>query len=286
MKILLFGANGQLGHDIQKELYKHDFITFSTNDFDFLSETKFSFSGDVDIVVNCMAMTDTSLCEIETTFAYKLNSERVGEIAEFCSGKDIPLFHFSTDYVFDGREKRAYEESDLPNPLNVYGASKLAGEEKALEKHKKVFIFRVSSLYGINGKNFIMTILEKASEENELTLVNDQFMSPTHSLDVARVVKHFVDNKITDYGIYHASNNGVCSWAEFTKEILNLRGLNNSIKEISYKDFPTDVQRPEYGELSIKKLEKYYQMPTWQESLSEFMGLLKEKTGEPKGVQK
>lgn len=276
MNILLFGASGQLGHDIQKELSEFEIDCFSSKEFDFASDKKIKLNKTYDLVINCMAMTNTGLCEDEEELALKLNSDRVGEIAEYCHKHDIPLFHFSTDYVFDGASQIAFTEESKTNPLSVYGKSKLAGEVEAFLKHDKVFVFRVSSLYGIGGNNFVKTILGKAREGNELTIVNDQFMSPTHSLDVARAVKTFIKTKNTDYGIYHASNTGVCSWFEFTKEILSVAGLDVPVKEVSYTDFPAKLERPVYSELDTTKIKKYFDMPKWQDSLLEFMSLMGE----------
>ncbi|TNF29449.1 MAG: dTDP-4-dehydrorhamnose reductase [Deltaproteobacteria bacterium] len=274
MKILLFGATGQLGQDIQKVFEGASITKFSSKEFDFSSTDKLVVNDQYDIIINAMAMTNTGLCEEQSSLAYKLNAERVGEISKLAAFMDAVLFHFSTDYVFDGLEKKKYTETDLPSPVSIYGASKLAGEFHAKMYHKKIFVFRVSSLFGVGGNNFVKVMLQKAKNGESLTVVDDQFMSPTHSLDVARVVKYFVDNKVEDYGVFHVSNQGVCSWFEFTKEILNIAGLNVELSPVSHTQFPAKLRRPEYSPLDISKISKYHQMPDWKVALGEFLGLL------------
>ena len=277
MRNLLFGASGQLGQDIQKVFSDHQIDCFSSKEFDFSSDKKLEINETYDVIINAMAMTNTGLCEDEADRAYKLNATRVGEISKLAASIDALFFHFSTDYVFDGLEKKTYCEEDLPNPVSVYGASKLAGEYHAKMYNEKTFVFRVSSLFGVGGNNFIKTMLSKASEGGPLTVVNDQFMTPTHSLDVARAVKSFIDQDVKDYGVYHVSNSGVCSWYEFTQEIMKKAGKEVEIKPVSHTDFPAKLKRPEYSPMANDKVSKLLKMPDWQNALDEFLELLGEK---------
>jgi dTDP-4-dehydrorhamnose reductase len=277
MKILLFGASGQLGQDIQKVFSEATISCYSSKEFNFLSDEPLVVQGEYDLVINCMAMNDTGGCESKVAEAYKLNSQRVGEIAKLASEKKATFFHFSTDYVFDGIGRKKYSEEDLPNPVSVYGSSKLAGEYHAKMYNEKTFVFRVSSLFGVNGNNFVKSMLSKAAEDNRLTVVNDQFMSPTHSLDVAKAVKLFMDQDVKDYGVYHVSNSGVCSWFEFTQEIMEKAGKEVEIKPVSHTDFPAKLKRPEYSPMANDKVSKLFNMPKWEEALDEFLVLLGEK---------
>ncbi|MBT7610770.1 MAG: dTDP-4-dehydrorhamnose reductase [Bacteriovoracaceae bacterium] len=287
-KILLFGATGQLGHDIQNVFKQsEDFAIIP------LSSKDFYFSGDKDLqlflkdnwpfdcLINAMAMTNTGLCEDQEKLAYKINEKAVREMAMFCQSKDIPMFHFSTDYIFDGKrdfnKRNAYSEKDQTNPLSVYGASKLAGEQALMETSKKYFIFRVSSLYGSvpGGNNFVNTMLKFSKEKDELKIVNDQFMSPTHTQDIAKAVHYFIINKIQDYGIYHCSDRGVCSWHEFTLEIMRSIGCDINVIPVSHIEFPSKLERPSYSELDNEKLSRYIKMPKWQDSLKEYLDILR-----------
>lgn len=276
MKLLLLGANGQLGSEIAQQLSDFDVTKLTKKEFDFASEEPFSYSGEFDFVINAMAFTSTGLCEEQPLNAYYLNSVRVGELSKFSAKQNATFIHFSTDYVFDGNSYSPYDEKAKVAPLSIYGSSKLAGEYEALMYNKKTFVFRISSLYGIHGNNFVKFILEKAKAGESLKIVGDQYMTPTHTLDVAKMVLSMIQNKVSDYGVYHASNVGRCTWAEFAKTFLELADLSPHFQEVSWKDFPAKLRRPIDGSLNVEKLKKYYEMPSWQNSLQEFINIWKE----------
>lgn len=271
MKVLILGASGQLGSELTQILSAHKLCTLSSKDFDFNNKEPFLFNENYDVVINAMAMTNTGLCEEEVELAYRLNAARVGEIAQQCQAHGSKFVHFSTDYVFDGNSYSAYSEESPVSPLSRYGLSKLAGEFEALMYCEKTFVFRVSSLYGINGNNFVKFILDKASKGEPIKVVEDQVMSPTHAKDVARVVKKFIEDDIENYGVYHCSNEGKCSWYEFAKEFLSYANIEAEIEAVSWKDFPAKLRRPIDSHMSVDKLKKYYPMPGWQSSLKEFI---------------
>lgn len=280
MKVLLLGAKGQLGTEIANMLSDYEVDQMDRKDFDFESEEPFALSVDqsdnYDVVINSMAFTNTGLCEDQPLKAYYLNSVRVGEIAKQAQKMGATFFHISTDYVFDGNSYASYDEASQVGPLSIYGSSKLAGEYEAQMYCDKCFVLRVSSLYGIHGNNFVKFILEKAAKGESLQVVSDQTMSPTHALDVAKVIRNFIDQKNLDYGVYHSSNVGKCTWSEFAKEFLKLAGFSADFKEVSWKDFPAKLRRPIDSSMSVEKLKKYYDMPTWQESLKEFIQIWEE----------
>lgn len=271
MKILIIGANGQLGSELVQILSSHDLTKYTLEEFDFSSEEPFVLDDSYDFVLNAMAMTNTGACEDEPEIAYKLNAIRVGEMAKQCQLKNTTFVHFSTDYVFDGNSYSAYTEESAVAPLSRYGVTKLAGEYEALMYCQKTFVFRIASLYGINGNNFVKTMLEKAKKGEPLKVVNDQVMSPTHAKDVARVVKSFLESDNTNYGVYHCSNEGKCSWYEFAKEFLSYAKIEVPVEAVSWKDFPAKLRRPIDSHMSVEKLKKYYPMPDWQSSLKEFI---------------
>lgn len=283
-KIVLFGATGQLGYDIQSVFKDSEYIIIplSSKDFDFsnnydcteLLSEKWPF----DYLINAMALTDTTLCEEDPELANKINHLAVVKMAEFCSSKSIPLYHFSTDYIFDGKKGDSYVESDSPNPLNNYGESKKKAEDAISSLHKTSFIFRVSSLFGTNpvANNFVNSIIEKSKTLKELSIVSDQMMSPTHTLDIARAVKHFIQNDITKYGIYNCSSSDGCSWFTFANEIIKKMEISVDVKEVSHTVYPSKLVRPESSILSTNKLNGIFKMPSWREALDEFLEIKKE----------
>lgn len=280
-KVVIFGNSGQLGQDIVqllKSINEYDLILPNREDLEKL-DLVFSSLSQNDIVINSLAMTNTGLCEDEIEQAYKINTFFVHDIAKRCATKKIFLFQISTDYVFDGLQNDEYQESDLPKPLSLYGASKLAGEEMSLAYNPQTFVFRVSSLYGINSKNgnFIETMVKKAKAKDSISVVADQFMSPTHTLDVAKTILHFISNEVKEYGIYHVTGEGRCSWYEFTQEIFRVFNINEKILKVSHTDFPAKLKRPVCAVLSNKKINKYIKMPTWQQALREYQVITEDK---------
>lgn len=284
-KILLLGANGQLGSDIVKvfsgskavsllPLYRKNLDVEETSSI----RSKLDKYNDVDYIINCTSYHKTDECEDFVEKSFKVNSIAVLEMAKFCLEKDIVFVHISTDYVFDGIKREPYKEDDSPNPLNVYGISKLAGEMFIKNYCKKYFILRVSSLFGVAGSsgkggNFIETMIRFAKEKRPLKVIDNQFMSPTHTIDVARAIKNIIDNNVRVYGIYHACNNGFCSWYEFTKTIFELTSINANLSRTTYEEYKTKAKRPKYSVMDNTKIFKYYKIPYWKKALQEYLKL-------------
>lgn len=288
-KILLIGYLGQLGQDILSQFNgsnQYELILVDKENCD-LSEPKklqplLQSYAPFDILINCSGVTDTSFCEQNVETCFKINSFSVLEMSLFCEKNGIILFHISTDYVFDGKTKIPYLESDATFPVNVYGHSKNLSEQFIASYMKKFFIFRVSSLFGVAGArgkpaqnaNFIEAVITKNRQGETLKIISDQFTCPTHTLDVARAIKYFIDNEVQEYGIFHAVNSNYCSWYEFALEIFKLINDNNvKITAISHTEFPAIIKRPIFSALNNQKLNKYYGMPRWNETLKEYLKL-------------
>lgn len=284
-KILLLGSNGQLGSDIVKIFTKSENINLLPiyrKDLDIEKwktvYRKLKKYTNIDYIINCASYNKTDECENNIKKTFDINSLAVQEIARFCSSRDITLIHISSDYVFDGNKNSPYNEEDTTKGLNVYGLSKLAGEDFAKHYAKKHFIFRVSSLFGIAGsteknQNFVEKILKYAKEKKQLKIVADQFMSPTHTLDVARAIKVIIINEIKDYGIYHVCNSGFCSWYEFAKTILEFSSNDANLSKTTYNKYVTKAKRPKYSVLNNAKISKYYKMPMWKKALQEYLNI-------------
>ncbi len=283
-KIIVLGSNGQLGSDLIKILPSsvNTVISLNRNDFDVTNgdiELQLSQYANSNYIINTIATTNVDNCEDNPELAFNINSAFVTHLAKFCNKHNIILIHISTDYVFDGQKTTPYVEEDIPNPLNVYGLSKYAGEVAIKNNIKNYFILRVASLFGIagasgKGGNFVTTMTRLAKEKDSFTVINDQYTCPTHTLDIAKAIKALIDKEVTEYGIYNCVSSSSCSWFEFTKAILRLNNLDtNKVKPISYKDYSFKANRPQYGILDTKKLSKYYQMPDYKSALGEFLQL-------------
>jgi dTDP-4-dehydrorhamnose reductase len=286
-KILLLGANGQLGSDIVKvfsdsestsllPLYRKNLDVEETSSI----KSKLDKYSDIDYIINCTSYHKTDECEDFVEKSFKVNSIAVLEMAKYCLEKDIVFVHISTDYVFgeDGGNKVPYKEDDRPNPLNVYGNSKLVGEFFVRNYCKKYFILRVSSLFGVAGSsgkggNFIETMIKFAKEKRPLKVIANQLMSPTHTLDVAKAIKTVIDNNIIDYGTYHVCNSGYCSWYEFAKTIFEFSLIKADLSKTTYEEYKTKAKRPKYSVMDNAKICKYYRMPGWKEALKEYLEL-------------
>jgi dTDP-4-dehydrorhamnose reductase len=284
-RILVLGANGQLGSDIVKvfsDSENMDLISFYRKNLD-VEETdsikhKLNEYSGVDYIINCTSYHKTDECEDFVEKSFKVNSVAVLEMVKFCSERDIVFIHISTDYVFGGDKKKPYKEEDYPNPLNVYGNTKLAGEFFIKNYCEKYFILRVSSLFGVAGSsgkggNFVETMIKFAKEKIPLKVIANQFMSPTHTLDVARAIKILIDKDINNYGLYHVCNSGFCSWYEFTKTIFELTSIDVDLSKTSYEEYNTKAKRPKYSVMGNSKISKYYKMPEWEEALKEYLKL-------------
>ncbi|HET8754126.1 MAG TPA: dTDP-4-dehydrorhamnose reductase [Salinimicrobium sp.] len=276
-KVLVTGAAGQLGKCIQKfssGFPEIDFTFKGSDSFDltlyavvstFLRENQF------DYCINCAAYTNVEKAENEREMAYLVNSKAVKNLAEICEQNNIVLIHFSTDYVFDGEKKTPYSEEDEANPLNIYGASKLSGEECIEQMMNNYFIFRTSWLYSEFGSNFLINILKKAKEETVLNITAAQKGTPTNANDLARFVLKLISEGNTNYGIYHYSNLGEATWYDFAEEILKLSGNSNAVVLNKTDNYKTQAARPNYSVLSKEKVQMVFgqNILHWKDSLAQ-----------------
>lgn len=283
-KIIILGADGQLGSDLVKVLAdsSHQVVPLTRDNFDALDSlavSKFEQYGDIDYIINCVAVTNVDGCEDNVYDAFSINTSFALKLAMFCAAHDITLVHLSTDYVFDGNKTTPYQEDDLAAPLNIYGLSKYAAEVGIATYTTKYFILRVSSLFGVagaagKGGNFVTTMLRLASEKDSWTVIDDQITCPTHTLDIARAIVALINQQVTEYGIYNCVSSSSCSWYQFTQDILTMRGFDkNKVQPISYREYKFKALRPQYGVMAVDKLAKYYQMPTYQAALKEYLDL-------------
>ncbi|WP_419766220.1 MAG: dTDP-4-dehydrorhamnose reductase [Arcobacter sp.] len=280
-KVLLLGANGQLGSDIKK-VFKEDIelICLTRKNFDIAQDeiSKLNKYSNIDYIVNTTSYHKTDECEDFPDKSFKVNSSFVYQLAKYSNENDITLFHISTDYVFDGMANEPYKEEDTPNPLNIYGLSKYSGEIAIQNYTKKFFIFRVSSLFGESGAsgkggNFVETMINLAKKDVPLSIISNQYMSPTHTLDIAKAIHYFIKNEIQDFGIFHCCNTGNCSWYEFTAKIFELTEINYPISKTTYEEYKTKALRPKYSVLCNSKINKYYKMPHWEIALKEYTNI-------------
>lgn len=282
-KVVILGSNGQLGSDLLKVLGPlHDVAGLTQKDFDAAGAgaiEQLAKYSDSDYIINCVAVTNVDGCEDAPDLAFLVNSSFVVRLAKFCQINDITLIHVSTDYVLDGTNPNPATEVEPPNPLNVYGLSKYAGEVAVYRNCHKYFILRVASLFGLagasgKGGNFINTMLRLAAEKESWQVIDDQYSCPTHTLDVARAINCLITGGVTDYGLYNCVSSNSCSWFEFAREILRLSALDiNKVQAISYQEYQFKAPRPQYSILDCKKLSKYYSMPDYQSALGEYLQL-------------
>lgn len=280
MKILVTGANGQLGYDVVRELQKHNIECFGATrqDFDiidFKATKDFIFNYLPDVVIHCAAYTAVDKAEDERELCYKVNVSATKNIAEICKKIDAKMLYISTDYVFDGTKEGFYEIDDKPNPINVYGETKLLGEEAVQKILDKYFIVRISWVFGEHGNNFVKTMLRLGAEKKELNVVADQYGSPTYTVDLAPLLVEMI--KTEKYGIYHATNEGVCTWAEFAEMIFEVAKMDVKVNCITTSEYPTKAKRPLNSKLSKICLEKnFYKLPLWISALKRYIKINKQ----------
>ncbi len=276
-KVLVTGASGQLGRCIKKlsSRYQEFEFTYTTSEeldlalFGVVSV--FFRNHQFDYCINCAAYTKVEQAETEQEMAYLINAEAVKNLAEICCENQCTLIHFSTDYVFDGKKGRPYSEDDETAPLNVYGASKLMGEEYIRKHMDRYFIFRTSWLYSDFGHNFFNTIREKAKKGETLRITTSQKGTPTNAYDLAEFVLELMAAGSDKYGIYHYSNRGEATWYDFAAEIL--KHVDSETELIENNDFETIATRPAYSVLSKNKAEEAFQLPVpeWKQSLKKLV---------------
>lgn len=276
MKVLVTGANGQLGYDLIKELNKRNIenIGVDKNDFDITNQGEtenFILNCKPDAIIHCAAYTNVNKAEDEKDLCYKINVDGTKNIASACKKIDAKMIYISTDYIFDGKKNSPYEIDDNPNPLNFYGKTKLDGENVIKNSLEKYFIVRISWVFGKNGNNFVKTMLNLSQTQNELNIVSDQIGSPTYTVDLSKIL---CDMVLTDkYGIYHATNENYCSWYEFAQEIFKISDIKIKLNPVETKNFPSKAKRALNSRLSKKKLPEsnFSKLPTWQNALARFL---------------
>ena len=276
MKILLLGHRGMLGCDLLLKLgKKHEIIGLDKDEIDItaVSECQRAIKENTpDIVINAAAYTDVDACEKAKDECFAVNAEAVKNIAESCRGKNIRIIHFSTDYVFDGNGNDPYKEDSFCNPVNIYGASKLAGERYLQKLADNYILIRTEWLYGKNGNNFVRTILGKAQTTNNLEVVDDQIGSPTYTKDLVAAVSLLIERNIA--GIFHITNRGSCSWFQFTEKILQEAGIFGvQVLPIKSDSLRRPAKRPHYSVLSMQKFIQATGkiMQPWQLALQDYL---------------
>lgn len=276
MRVFVTGVKGQLGYDVMNELEKQglegigvDIDEMDITDADQVN--KVIKEAAPDAVIHCAAYTAVDAAEDNEEICRKVNAQGTENIAKVCEELDIKMMYISTDYVFNGQGERPWEPDDEREPLNVYGQTKYEGE-LAIEEHvKKFFTVRIAWVFGVNGKNFIKTMLNLGKTQDHLTVVNDQTGSPTYTYDLARLL---VDMIQTDkYGRYHATNEGLCTWYEFACEIFKQAGMDVSVAPVSSDEYPAKAKRPSNSRMDKSKLTAngFQPLPTWQDALSRYL---------------
>lgn len=274
--ILVTGSTGQLGSDVVKELLKRGYSTLSPNrsEFNLCSEDSirnYILNSNCEAIVHCAAYTQVDKAEDEKGLCIKINATATKHIVKCAKILDIPMIYISTDYVFDGTKDGEYTENDETNPINIYGESKLAGEKYVQEILDKYYIVRTSWVFNINGKNFIETMLRLSKANNQLSIVNDQIGSPTYTKDLSRLLVDMLET--SKYGLYHATNEGYCSWYEFADTIFKLANINIDIKAINSNEYASRAKRPLNSKLSKDKLIEYgfKPLPHWEDALKDYL---------------
>lgn len=276
MKVLVTGVKGQLGYDVMAELARRNIeaIGVDIDEMDItdkISVEKVIGEAAPDVVVHCAAYTAVDAAEDNEALCRRVNADGTRNIAEVCKKLDCKMVYISTDYVFDGQGTRPWEPDDERHPLNVYGQTKYEGELAVQENLSKYFIVRIAWVFGKNGKNFVKTMLKLAETHDKLTVVNDQFGSPTYTYDLARLL---VDMIQTDkYGIYHATNEGICTWYEFACKIFRQAGVKIEVTPVPASEYPAKAKRPENSRLDKSKLTEngFERLPSWQDALARYL---------------
>jgi dTDP-4-dehydrorhamnose reductase len=280
-KILVTGADGQLGRELQEATAppRYDFL--------FLSRKELSIDDPASIrehfesirphyCINCAAYTAVDKAESESSQAFRINGEAVGHLAGSCKTFHTRLIHISTDYVFDGRSAVPLKEQDPTGPISVYGASKLRGEELAMQGQADTVILRTSWVYSAFGNNFVKTMIRLMKERPSIRVVDDQIGSPTYAADLASTILQIIGSPVWRPGIYHYSDEGRISWYEFALAIKELTGSACRVDPIPSSEYPTPAERPHYSLLDKTRIREVYgvKIPDWKDSLKKCLGKL------------
>ncbi|MDD6038587.1 MAG: dTDP-4-dehydrorhamnose reductase [bacterium] len=275
-KILVTGCNGQLGKAIQKEYAPQPEVTLICTDIDTLDISnhaqvlEFVRENRPDVIMNCAAFTAVDACESDWDTAYRMNAIGPRNLAIAAAEVGAKLVHISTDYVFDGAGERPYTEFDSPAPQTAYGRTKLAGEQLVKQFAKRYFIIRTAWLYG-DGNNFVRTMLRLADSHDTVRVVNDQFGTPTSAAELARLMHALEPTE--NYGVFHGTCEGSCSWADFAAEIFRLAGRDTKVEGISTEEYGSATKRPAYSVLDnyMLRLTMNERMADWQDALAQYL---------------
>jgi len=288
VRILVTGARGMLGIDLAEVLREkppvHDLVLWDVEEADITNADAFraallGIPEPPEVVVNCAAYTAVDRAETERELAAAVNADGAGNVARAAREVGARVVYISTDYIFSGKKKAPWREDDPPNPVSVYGKTKLEGEKQTLEACPDALIVRIQWLYGPRGKNFLETMLRLAGERDELRVVDDQYGSPTYTVDLARALKVLIEGK--HRGVYHVANSGETTWYGFAREIMARVGRDIPVVPIPTEEYPTPARRPENSVLDMTKFQNDtgMTMPPWQEGLLAYLsrrGLLDE----------
>lgn len=277
LKILVTGAQGQLGYDTVKALKRRGYIVVAAD----IGELDITKARDVretildthpEAVVHCAAYTAVDLAEDNESHCRRVNVDGTANIARVCGEQQIKMLYISTDYVFGGGGTRPWKPDDpIAEPLNVYGKSKLDGELAVRELADRYFIVRISWAFGTHGKNFVKTMLRLGGEGKPVSVVGDQVGSPTYTADLAELLADMAETE--RYGVYHAANEGYCSWYEFAREIYKAAGMDVDLREITSEAYPTRARRPRNSRLDTGKLltSGFHRLPPWQDAVKRYL---------------
>lgn len=277
MKVLVTGCDGQLGKELKAILEQQlpgvsTYVDLPNLDLtDGVATENFIAQGEFTHLVNCAGFTEVDKAETEQTLCYQVNAEAVANIAKSASAHGVKVIHISTDYVFDGRAHQPYRESDKVNPLSAYGTSKRKGEMVLLSMCPDSIVIRTAWLYSPHGKNFLKTMLRLGRTERELRVVTDQVGTPTNATDLAEAITAILKARQWVPGIFHFTDEGVCSWYDFAKAIMRLAAIKNcKVIPILTEDYPTAATRPAYSVLDKTAIKKTYglEIPHWEDSLA------------------
>lgn len=277
MRVLVTGVKGQLGHDVVKECEKRgiEAVGVDVEEMDITDAQavdRVITDAKVDAVIHCAAYTAVDAAEDNVEICRRVNADGTEHIAKVCRKLDIKMVYLSTDYVFDGEGERPWEPDDERHPLNVYGQTKYEGELAVEQNLEKYFIVRIAWVFGVNGKNFIKTMLRLGEERGAVSVVNDQIGSPTYTEDLAVLLVDMVQTE--KYGRYHATNEGLCSWYEFACEIFRQAGMDQvKVTPVDSNAFPAKAKRPHNSRMSKDKLEAngFHRLPAWQDALGRYL---------------
>lgn len=278
MKILITGANGQLGRELTKQYSnkKVELLLTDVQDLDITNGSmvyEYVLKNKPDVIINCAAHTQVDKCETEVDLAYKINTIGPKNLAQAAYSIGAEIVQVSTDYVFSGEGNKEIAEFDSPDPQTVYGKTKYEGELIVKTLNPKHYIVRTAWLYG-DGNNFVKTMINLSKSNNKIKVVNDQVGSPTSTVDLARVIIKLIEDK--NYGTFHCTCKGLCTWYEFTKEIFKIKGIDTEVVPCTTEEFPRPAKRPKYSVLRNYMLELTSGDITreWQEALKEYLNQL------------